>query len=267
MLGFPFTDYQHNDSPAGMLYAYKNMECSVAGGTAVVSVNRYKNANHAPEKSSSCKTALTVSYALHGVGKDVYSRAGGQEAYVDVFSGKGSPSSIAAVLESFWVYADRFVAKHGKDSKGSPTGKVASFLSDDDLTWEQALQKICDEYIGLDCNGFVGNWLKKVAPELKLNQHSKADPVRAQAKKYRASVSEIENWDVMCYAKNEHIAAVQCAGNRPGSFIVCQSAGGGPRMNEFGFLPAGRDKNGARFKLAAPTKNDIGFDFYVVSLW
>jgi hypothetical protein len=44
---------------------------------------------------------------------------------------------------------------------------------------------------------------------------------------------------------------------------VAQSAGGGPRMNEFAFLQTGTNT----FKLAAPTKDDIGYDFYVISLW
>jgi hypothetical protein len=66
----------------------------------------------------------------------------------------------------------------------------------------------------------------------------------------------------MCYAANEHIAAI----DRPSAtdkFSVCQSAGGGPRMNEFGFIKTGTKT----FKLAAPTPQDIGYEFYVISLW
>jgi len=48
-----------------------------------------------------------------------------------------------------------------------------------------------------------------------------------------------------------------------GHFMVAQSAGGGPRMNEFAFLQTGTKT----FRLAAPSRNDIGYEFYVISLW
>jgi hypothetical protein len=115
----------------------------------------------------------------------------------------------------------------------------------------------------------VGNWLKVVQPDFKLNQNHRADDVRAKAKVYRTELDQIEYWDVMCYAQNEHIAAVNGAGGAPGTFMVCQSAGGGPRMNEFRFIKTGGNPTTGKttFKLAAPTANDIGFEFYVISLW
>jgi hypothetical protein len=67
----------------------------------------------------------------------------------------------------------------------------------------------------------------------------------------------------MCYTQNEHIAAVNRVGNSTGTFMVCQSAGGGPRQNEFRFTKTGTKT----FKLAAPTPQDIGNEFYVISLW
>jgi hypothetical protein len=251
--------------PAQALAAYKNIECSVAGGTAVVSVNKYRNANNPPEKGG-CQTAIKIKDALRYVASDVWERAGGQIAYMDVFTGKGSPAGIAGVLEAFVAHADGFIATYGK-SKGAE-GQCAALLADDSLSWQAALQKICDLHIGLDCNGFVGNWLKVVQPDFKLNQNSKSNDVRAKQKHYRNDLSEIEYWDVMCYVKNEHIAAIDGLGSTPGRFMVCQSAGGGPRMNELQFRQTGRDQSGrVTYKLGAPTKDDIGNDFYVVSLW
>lgn len=248
--------------PADMLHTYKNMECSVGGGTAVVSVNKYRNANKPSAEKGGCQHALVIKDRLRGVAKDAWPRAGGVAAYVEVFMGKGSPWAIASVLETFAVYSDAFINAY-KNSKGTPEAKCAAILANDDITWEQTLQKICDEYIGLDCNGFVGNWLKVVQPDFKLNQNHKADEVRTKAKTYRTELAQIEFWDVMCYTQNEHIAAVNGAGGAPGSFMVAQSAGGGPRMNEFKFL-----KTGTRtFRLAAPTPQDIGNEFYVISLW
>jgi hypothetical protein len=249
--------------PSDMLHAFKNIECSVAGGTAVVSVNKYRNANHASPATGGCQHAIDIKNGLLQVAKDALTRAGGAKSYVDVFLGKGSPWAIAAVLETLVDHSEAFIKKFGKAAPGTSYRKCADFLANDDLTWEQAMQGICDEYIGLDCNGFVGNWLRVVQPDFKLTPDDRADNVRRKAKAIRARVEDIEYWDVMCYAKNEHIAAVHGRGGSPGKFWVCQSAGGGPRMNEFGFLRAGPNT----FRLAAPTPQDIGHDFYVVSLW
>jgi hypothetical protein len=95
--------------------------------------------------------------------------------------GKGSPWAIAGVLETLAVHSDAFIRAYAKN-KGTPEAKCAALLADDGLTWEETLQRICDEYIGLDCNGFVGNWLKVVQPDFKLNQNDRADNVRAKAK-------------------------------------------------------------------------------------
>ncbi|MDQ3332010.1 MAG: hypothetical protein M3552_15370, partial [Planctomycetota bacterium] len=247
--------------PAEALYAYKNMKVSVAGGTAVISVNKYRNADHALDKGG-CQHALVIKDKLRALSKDVWARAGGSVAYVETFMGKGSPWSIAGVLEGLAAHSDAFIKAYAKD-KGTPQAKCASILADDSLDWGQTLQKICDEYIGLDCNGFVGNWLKVVEPHFKLHQNHRADEVRKKVVTYRTQLDQIEYWDVMCYAKNEHIAAVNGPGPTAGTFMVCQSAGGGPRMNEHRFVKTGTNL----FRLAAPTPQDIGRDFYVISLW
>jgi len=248
--------------PSNMLYCYKNMEVPVGGGIATVAVNKYKNANHG-DKSSGCNAALKVKDALRQVAPDAYSRAGGTVAYVDVFMGKGSPWAIAGVLETFGVYQEKFVKTFGGQGKGTPQGKAAAILADDSISWEETMQQLCDAFIGLDCNGFVGNWLKVVQPDFKLNQNSRSEDVRRKAVTYRTKPEEFEYWDVMCYVGNEHIAAINGDGSVKGRSMVVQSAGGGPRINEFGFVRTGAKT----FKLASPTPDDIGNDFYVVSLW
>lgn len=260
MFGFPNPGSYFG--PSNMLYCYKNMDVSVAGGTATVALNKYKNANHG-DKSSGCNAALKVKDALRQVAPDAWDRAGGPVAYVDVFSGKGSPWTIASVLETFGVYHEKYVSAFGKLPKSTPQGKAAAILADDTISWEETMQQLADAFIGLDCNGFVGNWLKVVQPDFKLNQNSKSEDVRRKAVAYRTEPEKFEYWDIMCYVGNEHIAAINGDGSVKGLSMVCQSAGGGPRMNEFGFLRTGPKT----FKLAAPTANDIGNDFYVVSLW
>lgn len=256
-------------SPSAALDAYKNMSCTVGGGTATVAVNCYRNANKSSAAKGGCQDALVIKDRLRGVAKDAWSRAGGSVAYVEVFMGKGSPWAIAAVLETFAAYADAFIEKYGK-SKGTPEAKCAAILADKNITWEQTLQQICDEYLGLDCNGFVGNWLKVVQPDFKLNQNHRADEVRTKAKAYRRELAQIEYWDVMCYTQNEHIAAIDKVigtGSDPRSFMVCQSAGGGPRMNEFKFVKSSIVSGQQAFRLVSPTAGDIGNEFFVISLW
>src|SRR5690606_31220031 len=119
-----------------------------------------RNANNPPDKGG-CADAIDVKNALLSVAKDALKRAGGAKAYMDTFVGKGSPWAIAAVLETFAAYSDSFIKKYAR-YKGRPEGKCAAILADDNITWEQTLQQICDAFIGLDCNGFVGNWLKVV---------------------------------------------------------------------------------------------------------
>ena len=249
--------------PAAMLARYKNMKCAVDGGIATVAVNKYRNYNHASPETGGCQHALAVSVRLREVARDAYDRAGGRANYVEVFVGKGLPGTIAGVLETFAAYSDAFIAKFA-GRKGTPEGKCAAILADGSITWEQTLQQICDEYIGLDCNGFVCNWLRLLQPDLKIHPNrDRADEVRRRAKAYRTSLEQIEYWDILCYVHGEHIAAVDCAGSVPGKFMVCQSAGGGPRNNEFGFLKTGTKT----FQLAAPTQQDVASQFYVISLW
>lgn len=248
--------------PANLLDCYKNMDVSVGGENVSVAVNKYKNANHGSAPSG-CDAALKVKDALKNVAHDAWDRAGGPYAYVGVFSGKGSPWEITAVLETFAIYSDKFISTFKRMGKSTPQGQCALILEDDTISWEETLQKICDSFIGLDCNGFVGNWLKVVQPEFKFNENVKSNDVKRKAQAIRKDPTEFEYWDILCYVQNEHIAAIHTAATTPGRHWICQSAGGGPRMNEFGFVRTGAQT----FKLAAPTKDDIGNDFCVVSLW
>lgn len=248
--------------PADMLAVYKNLPVVTPDGPVTVSIDQYRNANNPPSQGGTAD-AWVIKQSLLSAVPDALQRAGGAVPYVDVFLGKGAPQTIVAVLQTFVDRADLFCQRHAKASRQSPTGQCVALLADTSISWQDTVQGICDRWLGLDCNGFVGNWLKVVAPEFKLNQNSRADDVRRKARAYRRSVGEIEYWDVMCYTKNEHIAAVNGNGQAPGSFEVCQSAGGGPRSNEYRFIQVTQDS----FVLASPTKGDIGRAFYVVSLW
>lgn len=247
--------------PEQALATYKNLVCVTPDGPVTVSINIYRNANNKADQGGT-QDAVRIKDSLFRVARPAIVLMGGNVPFVDVFLGKGAPQDIIAVLEMLVVYSPAYIKANAK-AGNSPEGRCAALLADPKLSWKDTLQQICNQWIGLDCNGFVGNWLKLVLPESKLNQNSRANDVRAKAKATRRNLADIEYWDVMCYCKNEHIAAVNNRGSSPVSFQVCQSAGGGPRMNEYRFLKV----TGDTFRLAAPTKDDIGGAFYVISLW
>lgn len=252
--------------PRGMLDLYKNIQVPVGGGFATVAVNNYRNGAYAEGKSGSCAEAIKIKNALSQASRNkAWDFAGGPVSYMNAFVGKGSPWSIQGVLEAFVAYSDAFIKSYGK--AGGTVGRCAKLLADDCITWEQTLQGICDLSFGLDCNGFVGNWLKVNSPEFKITPDSKSNDVRRARPKavYRTEVGQIEAWDVMCYVGNEHIAAIEAKGNAANSAWVCQSAGGGPRINDLGIVKVAQTKN--QFRLAAPTKQDIGNAFYIVNIW
>jgi hypothetical protein len=259
---FTFVNPGQAFGPAEALAVYKNLPVTTPDGIVTVSVNNYRNLNN-DEAHGGCGKALEVKDAiLQGI-PGAARRVGGNQPFMDVFTGKGAPQDIVAVLEMLVESSGTFCSHWGKASKASQGGKCAGYLADPTISWQDTLQRICDAWIGLDCNGFVGNWLKVVAPAFKFNSGSKSNDVRRKAVTYRTAVADIEYWDVMCYVHNEHIAAVNGSGSAPNTLEVCQSAGGGPRSNDYRFLQVTDNT----FKLAAPQKGDIGNSFYVVSLW
>jgi hypothetical protein len=229
-----------------------------------VSINKYRNANHSLE-TGGCQHAVVLKDALGQVAPTSSRKAGGDKRWVDVFLGKGSPWAIASVLEDFYTYSDAFIARYGKDGPNTPTGKCARFLADDTITWQQTLQAICDEYLGLDCNGFVGNWLRIVQPDFRINPDDRSSEIllKRPHATYRTRLEDVEFWDVMCYVGNEHVATIDRPAGTPSRFFVCQSAGGGPRINEHGIIQLSQKV----FRLATPTPQDIGSNFYIVNLW
>lgn len=259
---FTFTNPGQFFGPAQALAVYKNLPVQTPDGIVTVSIDNYRNNNY-PEEKGGCARAIVIKDALVQTDPGVLSNAGGNQAYMDVFTGKGSPQGISAVLQTFAYRAATFQKRYQGVDKRSEIGRCAAWLGDETLTWQDTLQRICDDWIGLDCNGFVGNWLRMVAPEFKIGPNTRPNDMKAKAVTYRTSLDDIEYWDLMCYAQGEHVAAVDVASATPGDFQVCQSAGGGPRSNEYGFLQL----TDTTFRLAAPTSQDIGTTFYVVSLW
>jgi hypothetical protein len=134
--------------PEDLLNAYKNMECEVPDGTAIVAINRYRNANKPSHAEGGTQESWPLRLSLLGVAPDTIKRTGGNKLWADCFLGKGSPWAIARVLECFVAYSDQWIARFKKAHAATPERKIADWLSDDNLSWEAALQKISDGWFG-----------------------------------------------------------------------------------------------------------------------
>ena len=257
--------------PSDMLGYYKKMRVMAGGSLVTISVNKYRNndsGTHPSPQEAGTQDALKVKEALFGLNAaDVVARAGGSSNYYNVFTGKGSPKAIGAVLSTFADYADKFVAKFGKKSyeDSYPEKLTADLLGDSNLSWQDTLQAICDEFIGLDCNGFVGNWLLRADSSLALTEQSSPGIVKGKGRKKRMHLDEIEEWDVVIWHNNVHVAAIEQRGSAATKFLMCQSAGDGPTMQEYMLretAPGVFAKSGG-----ANPKSEVGGNVEVYSLW
>jgi hypothetical protein len=121
--------------------------------------------------------------------KDQPAPAGGNPEIVNAaelaqaYIGKGTPEIIASALR----YAEAF-------------GLVAGNAP--------AMQKYCDEYIGLDCNGFVGNYLKQEGSKL-VGPSTSAKAGSFMPEIHRlSSLSDVKYRSVLCWKSAGHVAII-----------------------------------------------------------
>lgn len=251
--------------PTDMLDDYKNIEVVIDGAKLSIAINAYRNNDNAKYAANKGGTqdAMSIKDALLQVkSSEILKRAGGAQNYYDVFSGKGSPDAIAAVLLCFHDYADGFIKAHKNGAP--PRKKCAAWLADQDLSWKDTLQNISNEFLGLDCNGFVGNWMKRCQPSLKLGPQQGPKEFYNARQQTRTGVDKIEYWDVVVWANFSHIAVIDNPTTGPAKFNICQSAGGGPRVNEYTVVPSSPGK----FRLyGGVPSGDVGGEVYVISHW
>jgi hypothetical protein len=113
---------------------------------------------------------------------------------------------------------------------------------------ERMLQAFTDKYIGLDCNGFVGNYASRVKKNALGPQHSPKQ-FYEQRKASRTSIDDAVGFDVIIWADYSHIAIID-------SFVdlktvnIVQSTGGGPQMTAHRLVSAGK----GLFLISPPTK-------------
>lgn len=222
-------------TPLGMLLRYWNLKVPTLEGTASVMVNSYKCSTPA---FGGTVNEEKIKDAFIGVSKKkIIDEAGGAHAYVDAFVGKASPETFERVLALVYQYREAFVSAYGK-SHIEPYKTCAKILSEDARA-ERILQTFCDKYIGLDCNGFVGNFVAKADHSLKLKGNSSIQYEFFPKKTaLRASADEVQAKDLIIWSNFQHIASID--EGLYDNFIVCQSTAGGPqasRGNSFVYHP------------------------------
>ena len=131
------------------------------------------------------------------------------------FYGKGSPDDVANALR---VVEDVAVAALDHPAL-KPFRKI---LQDPD----SRLAEVCSTYIGVDCNGFVGNYgkendLPKADPNLIPSLWKNVGPID----QWRSRVEDIAELDVLIWPHGSHIAIIDSMDH--GQFTICQSTGGG----------------------------------------
>jgi hypothetical protein len=121
--------------------------------------------------------------------KDQPSPAGGPPEIVhapglaQAYIGKGTPEIIASALR----YAEAF---------GLVAGNTA------------AMQKYCDAYIGLDCNGYVGNYLKQVGSKMVgPSTSAKAGSFMPEGRRL-SKLSDVKYRSVLCWKNVGHVAII-----------------------------------------------------------
>ena len=72
------------------------------------------------------------------------------------------------------------------------------------------IQAFCDDYVGLDCNGFVGNWIDHMGFKVSATMYGPNTHPNDYARRgiHRQSVHEIRFGDVLLWSDHVHIAAV-----------------------------------------------------------
>lgn len=193
-----------------------------------VEIHKYRNNGLNSSKALGCKGWTNRRGKIRKAAKAAIAAAGGNT------EGKRVPIPMACT-DLYNAFADRHYDEdkvmRTYTGKGSPedisetlSAAVALGVLHPDELWSHA-----DSYIGLDCNGYVGNWAKqnriKVAGQIAYPNRSLLDYASTNKDKKRTDVSDLRQGDVLVWVKSAHIALVEMVVDEGmGTFIVCESS-------------------------------------------
>lgn len=198
-------------TPKQEIDAYASITVPIAGSNYNVSITKYRCANTAFGKDpqhGGTQDAVKFKDKLLGASGGAVLKSMSATDFVGVFMGKGARADIVTVLQ--WC-----------DQYG---------LLDKKLDKQKALQQICDDNIGLDCNGFVGNWANDAGVKTLTPTTPPATMGQSFIKNRRSALEEIQPYDIFYW--NEHVAAVDSIGPVEGTpksprrrAIICEAYG------------------------------------------
>lgn len=248
-------------SPKEFLYVYRNLQVRLVSGRHLrIDMHQYRNAKglwddepvtgdkKCVEGFYKAKPALEaairkVSMKLGGSG---YRMLKGKNEYVNI--GRGGDPGILNPFDGNLVNYDMGELVHVFDAKGSPDqvsralalaadlGVVNKLLNRPEGPATQSdVQAFCDKYIGIDCNGFVGNYCKAIG----MTSPGPSTPVGSFAAKgmRRKSLEEVRPLDALVWMKSatrgSHVAIIDSIlseRREEGKLValdclVCESAG------------------------------------------
>ena len=173
-------------SPKDFMDLYAGIVVTLDSGSLVtVDVHNYKCSN--PSFGGTVEEQKYKDKVLDASKHQILKEMTASE-FVGVFTGKGKIADIAKCL----ALCERY-------GMLDPKKDVAA-----------QLQSICDKYIGLDCNGFVGNWATANGITRFNSQSAPAD-IASLYRNKRKSLDDIEDFDVLGFPN--HIAVVQSVGS------------------------------------------------------
>jgi hypothetical protein len=134
----------------------------------------------------------------------------------DVYTGIGTPKEIIRALQFVaYLYDQR-----GRFEKAE--GLMARYFLGGDPWGDKRMDlwRHCKSYIGLNCNGFVGNYARRIGVAGRSPSIGALD--YAPANKRRTSLGAIRANDVLVWTNGNHIAIIDRL-NPGGSFTVAES--------------------------------------------
>jgi hypothetical protein len=146
-----------------------------------------------------------------------------EHEFVDVFTGKGMPDAIAKCLR---LAARHRVYCHAGPGAGAGAGLDAA----------AGIRQVADSYVGLDCNGFVGNWARMAGVRHATAQRAPLDWLSHT--RVRRRLEDVSPFDVLVWANGCHIAVLEncdapTASARRRHAEVAESSTGGIQLHPY----------------------------------
>jgi hypothetical protein len=152
-------------------------------------------------------------YSLTNSGYPIYEFP--KSAFMACFSGKASPARLCAMSQLISYWRGYKILKEGKD-----IGTVA---------------EVVDKYLGVDCNGFIGNYLREKYAGITVGPSSTEYTFKVEGVQ-RASPMDFRADDVIVFDGFHHVAIIDSVSERTkdhATCLVCESRSkdhGGPQM-------------------------------------